>query len=53
MRGKNDIFFYEYIQDTVGDKILPFLLYYPSKYTLVYKGVKLKLNFKCSSRFST
>lgn len=32
MRGKQDIFFYEYVADAVGDKILPFSLYYSSKF---------------------
>jgi hypothetical protein len=28
VRGKNDIFFYEFLQDVCGDKLVPFLVYY-------------------------
>lgn len=31
VRGKNDIFFYEYLQEVCGDKVLPYLIYYASK----------------------
>lgn len=33
LRGKHDIFFYEFLYEVCGDKLLPFLLYYASKGT--------------------
>lgn len=34
VRGKNDIFFYEYLYEICGDKLLPFLLYYASEFAI-------------------
>lgn len=34
LRGKKDIFFYEFLQEICGDKLLPFLVYYASEFVL-------------------
>lgn len=31
LRGKHDIFFYEFLYEICGDKLFPFLIYYASK----------------------
>ncbi|CRK98442.1 CLUMA_CG011799, isoform A [Clunio marinus] len=43
LRGKKDIFFYEFLQEMCGDKLIPFLLYY-ANFLLKINQKKLKHN---------
>lgn len=44
LRGKHDIFFYEFLYEVCGDKLLPFLIYYASKLSTSFVKHKL-INF--------
>lgn len=41
LRGRSDIFFHEYLNDVCGDGLLPFMLYFSSKFTPVLIDVHL------------
>lgn len=46
LRGKNDIFFYEFLYDICGDKLLPFMLYYASKFITKFPKENKTENWK-------
>lgn len=50
LRGKKDIFFYEFLYEICGDKLHPFLIYY-AKYLLCYnkKMAKVRENQKSTT----